>query len=51
MATITVSIQAAITVTPLNGTALDNILLWVKTNITDKVPSGTTVNVTYTLIP
>jgi hypothetical protein len=51
MATITVNVQAAITVTPLNGTALDLILAWVKANITDKVPSGTTVSVTYQIIP
>ena len=51
MATITVNIQATITVTPINGTALDLVLLWVKTNITDKVPNGTTLTVDYRIIP
>lgn len=51
MATITVNVQASMTVTPLNGTALDAILAWVKTNIIDKVPNGTNVNVTYQITP
>jgi hypothetical protein len=51
MGTITVNLQAAITVTPLNGAAVDLVLAWVKANITDKVPSGTTMNVTYQITP
>jgi len=51
MATITVNIQAAQTVSTLDAATIAAVIAWVKTNITDKVPNGTTVSVSYQITP
>jgi hypothetical protein len=49
MAMITVSVIITKTVATLNGAAVDAILAWVQANIKDKLPSDSTVNVTFSI--
>lgn len=51
MATITVSAVMQQTSATLDAAALAAVIAWVKANITDKVPSNATVNITYSIIP
>jgi len=51
MATITVVITVTKTIATLNGTTMDTVIGWVKTNIIDKVPADATLNIQYSAIP
>jgi len=51
MASIRATMVIDKTVANLNAATIDAVLQWIKTNVTDKLPSDTSLNVTLTIIP
>ena len=51
MAMITVNITITKTVATLDAATITAILAWIQTNIKDKLPADTTLNVTFNINP
>lgn len=51
MATINVSISVTKTVSTLDATTIAAVILWVKTNVVDKLPSDCTLEIRYAEVP
>lgn len=51
MGMITVNITMTKTVATLDAATITAILAWIQTNITDKLPADTTLNITFNINP
>lgn len=51
MASITIQISITRTVSVLNSATMQETFDWVKTNVTDKIPTTCTINTTYNATP
>jgi hypothetical protein len=51
MPMITVNIALTKTVATLDATTITAILTWIQTNIKDKLPADSTLNITFTISP